>query len=75
MTLLVHALRDPGVSYLFRINLGSLLFDAGFGGQNRKLAYNAAKLGVSIDRVGRHSSILMGNLFGYFEKKGNKWMG
>lgn len=44
-------LRDPGVSYLFRTNLGALLFDVGFGAQNRTLAHNAAKLGVSLDKI------------------------
>jgi len=44
-------LGDAGVSYLFRTNLGSLLFDVGFGPERPALAHNAAKLGVNMDQV------------------------
>jgi len=42
---------EPGVSYLFRTDLGSLLFDIGYGEQNGTLVHNAAKLGLSFDQV------------------------
>ncbi len=44
-------LGDAGVSYLFRTNQGSLLFDVGFGPQTRTLAHNAQKLGVSLSQM------------------------
>jgi 7,8-dihydropterin-6-yl-methyl-4-(beta-D-ribofuranosyl)aminobenzene 5'-phosphate synthase len=44
-------LGDAGVSYLFRTDQGSLLFDIGFGPQTRTLAHNAQKLGVSLTQV------------------------
>ncbi len=44
-------LGDAGVSYLFRTNLGSLLFDVGFGPERPALAHNAAKLGVNMDQI------------------------
>jgi 7,8-dihydropterin-6-yl-methyl-4-(beta-D-ribofuranosyl)aminobenzene 5'-phosphate synthase len=44
-------LGDPGVSYLFRTDQGSLLFDVGFGPQTRALAHNAQKLGICLDQV------------------------
>ncbi|MCF7826099.1 MAG: MBL fold metallo-hydrolase [Candidatus Marinimicrobia bacterium] len=44
-------LGDAGVSYLFRTNLGTLLFDVGFGPERPALTHNAAKLGVNIDQV------------------------
>ncbi len=44
-------LGDAGVSYLFRSDRGSLLFDVGFGPQTRSLAHNADRLGVSLDDV------------------------
>jgi 7,8-dihydropterin-6-yl-methyl-4-(beta-D-ribofuranosyl)aminobenzene 5'-phosphate synthase len=44
-------LGDAGVSYLFRSNLGSLLFDVGFGPERPALAKNASKLGVNLDQV------------------------
>ncbi len=44
-------LGDAGVSYLFRTNLGTLLFDVGFGPERPALAHNAAKLGVNMDQV------------------------
>jgi 7,8-dihydropterin-6-yl-methyl-4-(beta-D-ribofuranosyl)aminobenzene 5'-phosphate synthase len=36
---------DSGVSYLFKSNLGSLLFDVGFGSTRPALSHNAARLG------------------------------
>jgi len=44
-------LGEPGVSYLVKTPEGSLLFDVGFGPQNRTLAHNAAKLGVRLEQV------------------------
>ncbi|MCP4690891.1 MAG: MBL fold metallo-hydrolase, partial [Desulfobacterales bacterium] len=44
-------LGDAGVSYLFRSDRGSLLFDVGFGPERPALAHNAGKLGVGFDRV------------------------
>ncbi len=42
---------DAGVSYLFRSNLGSLLFDVGFGPTRPALAHNAAKLGFDLNQA------------------------
>ena len=42
---------DAGVSYLFRTNLGSMLFDVGFGATRPALIHNAAKLGFTLDQV------------------------
>jgi 7,8-dihydropterin-6-yl-methyl-4-(beta-D-ribofuranosyl)aminobenzene 5'-phosphate synthase len=42
---------DAGVSYLFRTNLGSMLFDVGFGTTRPALTHNAAKLGFTLDQV------------------------
>ena len=36
----------PGVSYLIKTDLGSLLFDLGYGPENPALAHNAKKLGI-----------------------------
>jgi 7,8-dihydropterin-6-yl-methyl-4-(beta-D-ribofuranosyl)aminobenzene 5'-phosphate synthase len=44
-------LGDAGVSYLFRTDLGSLLFDVGFGPDHPTLAHNAARLGVTLSDV------------------------
>jgi 7,8-dihydropterin-6-yl-methyl-4-(beta-D-ribofuranosyl)aminobenzene 5'-phosphate synthase len=44
-------LGDAGVSYLFRTNQGSLLFDVGFGPERPALAHNAAKVGINLDQV------------------------
>jgi len=44
-------LGEPGVSYLVKTPDGSLLFDVGFGPQNRTPAHNAAKLGVRLEQV------------------------
>jgi 7,8-dihydropterin-6-yl-methyl-4-(beta-D-ribofuranosyl)aminobenzene 5'-phosphate synthase len=44
-------LGDAGVSYFFRSDIGSLLFDVGFGPERPALAQNAVKLGISLDQV------------------------
>lgn len=44
-------LGDAGVSYLFRSDQGSLLYDVGFGPERPALAHNAAKLGIKMDQV------------------------
>jgi 7,8-dihydropterin-6-yl-methyl-4-(beta-D-ribofuranosyl)aminobenzene 5'-phosphate synthase len=41
----------PGVSYLIETDLGSLLFDLGYGPENPALAHNAKKIGFKIDQV------------------------
>ncbi len=38
---------ESGVSYLFRTNLGSLLYDIGFGDESGVVAHNAKRLGVT----------------------------
>ena len=43
---------DAGVSYLFKTELGSMLYDVGFGPSRPALAHNAAKLGFHLDEVG-----------------------
>jgi 7,8-dihydropterin-6-yl-methyl-4-(beta-D-ribofuranosyl)aminobenzene 5'-phosphate synthase len=42
---------DAGVSYLFKTELGSMLFDVGFGPTRPALSHNAAKLEFSFDQV------------------------
>jgi 7,8-dihydropterin-6-yl-methyl-4-(beta-D-ribofuranosyl)aminobenzene 5'-phosphate synthase len=42
---------EPGVSYLFRTDKGTLLYDVGFGPTHPTLVHNAKKLGVSLDQV------------------------
>lgn len=44
-------LSEPGVSYLFRSNLGAVLYDVGYGPGRRALAHNAGKLGITLDDV------------------------
>jgi 7,8-dihydropterin-6-yl-methyl-4-(beta-D-ribofuranosyl)aminobenzene 5'-phosphate synthase len=44
-------LGDAGVSYLFRTDRGTLLFDVGFGPERPALAHNAAKLDIKLDQV------------------------
>ncbi len=44
-------LGDAGVSYLFRSDQGSLLYDVGFGPERPALAHNAAKLGIKLDQI------------------------
>ncbi len=43
---------DAGVSYLFKTELGSMLFDVGFGPTRPALIHNTTKLGFSMDQVG-----------------------
>ncbi|MCH5373855.1 MAG: MBL fold metallo-hydrolase [Planctomycetes bacterium] len=42
---------DPGVSYLVTTDLGSLLFDVGFGPDSPTFSHNAIKLGVDFSAV------------------------
>ena len=42
---------DAGVSYLFKTELGAMLYDVGFGPSRPALTHNAAKLGFSLDKV------------------------
>lgn len=44
-------LGDPGVSYLLRTNVGSLLFDVGFGPARPALTHNATRLELGRDQV------------------------
>ncbi len=43
--------RAPGVSYFFRTDRGSLLFDIGFGPEDGVLKHNAQQLGISLNQV------------------------
>jgi 7,8-dihydropterin-6-yl-methyl-4-(beta-D-ribofuranosyl)aminobenzene 5'-phosphate synthase len=42
---------DAGVSYLFKTELGSMLYDVGFGPTRPALTHNAAKLGFNLEQV------------------------
>jgi 7,8-dihydropterin-6-yl-methyl-4-(beta-D-ribofuranosyl)aminobenzene 5'-phosphate synthase len=42
---------DAGVSYLFKTELGSMLYDIGFGPTRPALTHNAAQLGFNLDQV------------------------
>lgn len=42
-------LGDAGVSYIFKSNLGTLLFDVGFGPERPALLHNANKIGFRMD--------------------------
>jgi 7,8-dihydropterin-6-yl-methyl-4-(beta-D-ribofuranosyl)aminobenzene 5'-phosphate synthase len=42
---------DAGVSYLFRTNLGALLYDVGFGPTRPALTHNAERLGFHLDQA------------------------
>ena len=44
-------LGSPGVSYLIKTDQGSLLFDLGYGPEDKALASNARKIGFSMDQV------------------------
>jgi 7,8-dihydropterin-6-yl-methyl-4-(beta-D-ribofuranosyl)aminobenzene 5'-phosphate synthase len=44
-------LGEAGVSYLLRTELGSLLFDVGFGPDHDVMSHNATKLGITLDDV------------------------
>ena len=42
---------DAGVSFLFKTELGAMLYDIGFGPTRPALTHNAAKLGFRLDQV------------------------
>lgn len=42
---------DAGVSYLFKTDLGSMLYDVGFGSTRPALTHNAAQLGFHLNQV------------------------
>ena len=42
---------DAGVSYLFKTELGSMLYDVGFGPTRPALTHNAARIGFNLDQV------------------------
>jgi 7,8-dihydropterin-6-yl-methyl-4-(beta-D-ribofuranosyl)aminobenzene 5'-phosphate synthase len=42
---------DAGVSYLLKTDLGSMLFDIGFGATRPAFTHNAPKLGFTLDQV------------------------
>ncbi|MBI9089425.1 MAG: MBL fold metallo-hydrolase [Desulfobacterium sp.] len=42
---------DAGVSYLFKTNLGTMLFDVGFGPSRPSFSHNAEKLGFHLNQV------------------------
>jgi 7,8-dihydropterin-6-yl-methyl-4-(beta-D-ribofuranosyl)aminobenzene 5'-phosphate synthase len=44
-------MHDAGVSYLFKTDLGSMLYDIGFGPTRPAVTHNAAKLGLHMDKV------------------------
>jgi 7,8-dihydropterin-6-yl-methyl-4-(beta-D-ribofuranosyl)aminobenzene 5'-phosphate synthase len=44
-------LGDAGVSYFFRSDIGSLLYDIGFGPERPALAHNAGNLGIDLDQI------------------------
>ena len=44
-------LGDPGVSYLFRTDRGTVLFDVGFGPERPALKHNAARMGITLDEI------------------------
>jgi 7,8-dihydropterin-6-yl-methyl-4-(beta-D-ribofuranosyl)aminobenzene 5'-phosphate synthase len=44
-------MRDAGVSYLFKTELGSMLYDIGFGPTRPAVTHNAAKLGFHMDKI------------------------
>jgi 7,8-dihydropterin-6-yl-methyl-4-(beta-D-ribofuranosyl)aminobenzene 5'-phosphate synthase len=44
-------MRDAGVSYLFKTEFGSMLYDIGFGPTRPAITHNAAKLGFRMDKV------------------------
>jgi 7,8-dihydropterin-6-yl-methyl-4-(beta-D-ribofuranosyl)aminobenzene 5'-phosphate synthase len=43
---------EAGVSYLFRTNLGSLVYDVAFGDESGVVAHNAERLGVAAADIG-----------------------
>jgi 7,8-dihydropterin-6-yl-methyl-4-(beta-D-ribofuranosyl)aminobenzene 5'-phosphate synthase len=42
---------DAGVSYLFKTDLGSMLYDVGFGPTRPAFTHNAVRLGLDLDQV------------------------
>ena len=42
---------DAGISYLFKTNSGSVLYDIGFGAARPALMHNAAKLNVNLEKI------------------------
>ncbi len=44
-------LGDAGVSYLFKTDLGSMLFDIGFGSTRPAFSHNASRLGFTLEQV------------------------
>lgn len=42
---------DAGVSYLFKTNLGSMLYDVGHGSENKALVHNARQLDIDINQI------------------------
>lgn len=44
-------IHDAGVSYVLKTDMGSLLFDVGFGPSRPALLHNARKLGFTLDQV------------------------
>lgn len=42
---------DAGVSYLFKTDLGSMMYDIGFGPTRPALSHNAARLGIDLNQV------------------------
>ncbi len=42
---------DAGVSYLFKTDLGSMLYDIGHGSENEALVHNAKKLNIDFEKV------------------------
>ncbi|MEA3305633.1 MAG: MBL fold metallo-hydrolase [Candidatus Omnitrophota bacterium] len=42
---------EPGVSYLFKTELGSLLLDVAFGPDRESLAHNSGKMGINFSNI------------------------
>ncbi len=42
---------DAGVSYLFKTNKGSMLYDIGHGSENKALVHNAKKLNFNLNQI------------------------
>ncbi len=43
--------RDPGVSYLFKTDMGSMLYDIGFGSETNTLIENAKRMNVDLRNI------------------------
>ncbi len=66
---------EPGVSYLFRTDRGTLLYDIGYGSTRPTLVHNAKKLGVSLDQVDALAvSHLHLDHMGGMKAQRNKWV-